>query len=592
MKKILWLMVSCLMVFSLVLASCGSPSTTPQTPGEGGAEPSEEPRYGGTFSFVFSEPFGFDPYYNFMMECKALFLCNEELLMGDWAKGPAGTGETSWESGCLGFAGLLTGQLCESWEIKDSETLRFKIRKGVHWWDKPPMNGRELTADDVAWGIKRLWTQGVHTVIGPPDQALQSAEVVDGDYLELKFAPYALGVAGVVYSSAWAYIVPREVVETFGDMKDWHNVCGTGAFMLTDYTPGSSLTYKKNPNYWGTDPCGPGKGNQLPYVDECKQLIITDASTQTAALRTGKIDFSLYTDLSLDDALLLMKQYPDLKYKTINGTDNQLYFRVDKQDLPFKDIKVRQALTLAINEQEIIDDYYNGEAELLGTPYPPFKAWEKFYTPLEEMPDTPQLTDEGSECSVKELFTYDPEKAKKLLAEAGYPNGFKCSILSGDATSTDFLSIIKEYFADVGVSLDIQQVESGVFRSMRRDRSYDCGVYAASPTALFPYDMHNIRSESFDCFSYFEHPYTREIYNEQRTYVAIDDEKYAALLKKSVPFILEECVGAWLPTPHAYRMWWPWLKNYHGEGSLGIDDQMLMANYVWIDQDLKKSMGY
>jgi peptide/nickel transport system substrate-binding protein len=275
----------------------------------------------------------------------------------------------------------------------------------------------------------------------------------------------------------------------------------------------------------------------------------------------------------------------------INGQDNQLYFRLDK-DLPFNDIAVRQALTLAINQQEIIDDYYDGEAELLGTPYPPFKAWAPFYTPLDEQPDTPQLTDEGSECSVQELFTHNPEKAKQILTDAGYPDGFKCKIMCGLAEHTDFLSIIKEYFADVDVTLEIEQKESGVFRSMRRDRSYDEGVYAASPTALFPYDMHNIRSESFDAFSYFEHPVTRQIYNDMRAVFARDDAEYARLLNSSVPFILEQCVGVWIPTPHTYRMWWPWLQNYHGEGSLGIDDQMLLANYIWIDEDMKKGMGY
>jgi len=302
----------------------------------------ETPKYGGTFTFIYNEPFGFDPYYNFMMECKALFLCNEELLMGDWAKGPAGTGETDWTNGCLGFTGLLTGQLCESWEFKNDTTVTYHIRKGVHWWDKPPMNGRELTADDVAWGITRLWTKGVHTVIGPADEKLIKATAVDKYTVELEFPAPALGMGGIIYSGAWAYIVPREVVEKYGDMKNWKNVCGTGAFMLTDYVPGSTMTYQKNPNYWGYDPIHPE--NRLPYVDTCKQLIITDASTQVAALRTAKIDFSLNINppLSLEDSVLLIKQHPELKYRTLNGTDNQLYFRVDKQDLPFKDIRVRQ----------------------------------------------------------------------------------------------------------------------------------------------------------------------------------------------------------------------------------------------------------
>jgi ABC-type transport system substrate-binding protein len=126
-------------------------------------------------------------------------------------------------------------------------------------------------------------------------------------------------------------------------MKDWKNSIGTGAFMLTEYVPGSALSYQKNPNYWGTNPAGPGKGDKLPYVDELKQLIIEDSSTQLAAVRTGKVDFSLWTDLTLDDTLALMDQRPELKKQDNQREDNHPYFRLDK-DLPFNDIKVRRRL--------------------------------------------------------------------------------------------------------------------------------------------------------------------------------------------------------------------------------------------------------
>ena len=166
-KKIILLLISCLIVLSLAVASCG-PATVEEEEEEMGLLPPEVPKYGGTLTMVYSEPFGFDPYYNFQMECKQLFLCNEELLMGDWTKGPAGTGETDWTSGCLGFAGLLTGQLCEEWEFKDDRTLWFKIRQGVHWWDKPPMNGRELTAKDVEYNFHRYFGLGSgYTEISP-----------------------------------------------------------------------------------------------------------------------------------------------------------------------------------------------------------------------------------------------------------------------------------------------------------------------------------------------------------------------------------------------------------------------------------------
>ena len=87
-----------------------------------------------------------------------LFFTNEELLSGDWAKGPAGTGEASWLYTLYPGAAVQAGCLAESWEVIDDKTFVFNIRKGIRWHDKPPTNGRELTADDVVFSLIRKWT--------------------------------------------------------------------------------------------------------------------------------------------------------------------------------------------------------------------------------------------------------------------------------------------------------------------------------------------------------------------------------------------------------------------------------------------------
>ena len=117
-------------------------------------------------------------------------------------------------------------------------------------------------------------------------------------------------------------------------------------------------------------------------------------------------------------------------------------------------------------------------------------------------------------------------------------------------------------------------------------------VYVGSPTAAYPSWVISSRIESLDDKAYYEDPVTREAYNEVQKYTARDDAKWHQIVKDLTPFYLEQCVGEWLPVPHSYNMWWPWLKNYHGEGNLGYDNQMAISWYVWIDQDMKKSMGY
>ena len=111
-------------------------------------------------------------------------------------------------------------------------------------------------------------------------------------------------------------IVPHEVVDEYGNLRDWRNSCGTGPFMLVDYIKGSSWTVERNPNYWGNDPIHPE--NKLPYLDSVKCLIIPDTSTMMAALRTAKID---QLEVGWEEAGSLMKSNPELqRVKQLRGS--------------------------------------------------------------------------------------------------------------------------------------------------------------------------------------------------------------------------------------------------------------------------------
>src|SRR5678815_4209193 len=137
----------------------------------------------------------------------------------------------------------------------------------------------------------------------------------------------------------------------------------------------------------------------------------------------------------------------DRKWLGMNG--QFLAMRVDTK--PFDDIRVRRALNLAVNKQEIVQAYYNGNAELFA--YPQHPDYKGYFEPLEAMPD-----------SVKELFEFNPQKAKKLLAEAGHPNGFffKVQVCSCNPDHMDLLPLIAAYFEQVGVKIEIQPMEYGL----------------------------------------------------------------------------------------------------------------------------------
>ena len=117
------------------------------------------------------------------------------------------------------------------------------------------------------------------------------------------------------------------------------------------------------------------------------------------------------------------------------ATYNVAYMRVDKPELPFQDIRVRQAMNMAVDKATIMESYYNGNAELLSTPVAPYPEYMAAFTPLEEQSE-----------AVQELYTYNPEKAKQLLAEAGYPDGFKTKMIHWN-TMGDIDSVVASYWA-------------------------------------------------------------------------------------------------------------------------------------------------
>ena len=237
--------------------------------------------------------------------------------------------------------------------------------------------------------------------------------------------------------------------------------------MITNLVPGSVVEMTKHPDYFETDPLYPG--NRWPYITNIKLLVIPDLSTRQSAFRTGKIDLMPNTP---EDGRQLLKQRPELKYANGYQSTWVLSGRMDKADLPYKDIRVRQALNLAVDKTAFLRDYFKGDGELLSYPYPGGKSWVKFRTELEDMPKTPQLP--GSQATVPELIKGgNIEKAKKLLAEAGYPNGFKAKVqMQSTSARVDEVSILKDMLAKVGVDLQLAVMETGA------------GTRWTSPTAM------------------------------------------------------------------------------------------------------------
>lgn len=567
------------MVLSMVLASC-APAVT-----EEGVTPEEEkvavekPKYGS--KLVLALPYGaqrFDPAFGHHYLAPSLYLTNEDLVAGDWAKGKAGTGEDDW----MYYSKITSpqwagGQIAESWEFVGEDTIIYHIRKGVHFHNKPPTNGREVDAYDVEYSLLRLWEYmgSFHITNSPWDDCFESIKATDKWTLEVKYKNR---------SDAWALvgdmtdIFPRDALEEFGDMQKWENSIGTGPFMLVDHVADSSLTFERFDNYWMKDPIGPGKGNQLPYVDSVKILVITDASTRMSALRTGKID---QLQLTWEDAESIIETNPQIKYYWYVGdTAPGLHFKVDNPDLPSYNKKVRQALMMGLNQQSIVDFYYDGKAKLLSWPATPAPFLKDVYVPLEQQP-----------AIVKEMFGYNPDKAKQMLAEAGYPNGFKIEIACS-AAEADLLSIVKADWEKIGVDLKLDVREYAALVSLGTARQHKDMYYRAVPCTL-PKDLDVLMPGNWLNFGNVD---DLHVWDQVKSKTGMDSLMFLneaeanRMGKELIKYVLEQAYIIALPVPDLYNFWQPWVKNYHGEMSVGLADLFTWTKYAWIDQDLLKEM--
>ena len=601
-KKIIWVVVSCFMVLSLVMASCG-PAEEEE---EEVVVPSGKPQYGGTLTIrEFSDPLCCDSFANKMMSGNlVLWYAYEQLLKFDWARGPAGTGEFT-NLAVSSPEAQMGGELVESVEKPSPEVWILNIRKGVHFQDTGTeagdlVGGREMTADDVVWAYER----NVHS----PDGAIQVLQPRCAAAFTIeKTGPWQVTFTTpvqpitaqwwVIEGGGYGYLYPREIVETYGDLNDWHNTVGTGPWILENWVPATSVTFRRNPNYWGINPVGPGKGDQLPYADYVKRLIIPDTSTALASLRTGKID--MFGPTTYDTFEELRSSAPDMEYLEYlgDGFGNAHSFNLNLAD-PTKPWartpegkKVRQALMLAIDYDSIIRDYFNGKAEK-DTVLVNRNFEGAGYKPLSAMSE-----------SIQELYSYNPEKARQLLTEAGYPDGFKTEVLvpSVPTERADEAAIVKNMWAEIGVDLSIVPTETSmlipvVTRSFAwNDMFY--GTFAGGTVGSFGFSLYTYfgyyRGDNRPQFASrtdpdgTPDPIIEAAFAKTQENIYVNWPEAYKAVEEIRPYLIENAFKIPFPQPFTYNLWWPWVKNTFGQGPAGF-----LLKYYWVDQDLKKEMGY
>lgn len=385
--------------------------------------------------------------------------------------------------------------LAESWEVApDGMTVTLKIRPGLKFADGSPI---ELS--DIKWSLDRASSKKDGGSFQFLLEAIKSISLTAPSTVTLHMAHPDPAIIQAL-ATFNAGIMPEKLLmaapgaDVFAKSKAFaEHPIGSGPFMLTSWTHNSEMVLSANPHYWkpGVD------GKKLPYLDKVRFVIIPDDATRILKLKAGEVDgtefvpFSRVAELKADPKINMVL-YPSSKVIYLN-LNNRPKFK-DGRTNPMANTKVRQALNYATDKQAMIQVLSYG----FGTPQQTF------------MPtSTPYAYKHG------EPYPYNPAKAKKLLAEGGYPKGFTvtCMALAGNVDDVAQLSALQQMWGEVGVTLKIEQLESATRLTRFKEGDYEMR------TSLWTNDI-NDPNEITSYFAYYP-----TVHGNRAGYRNMDNEK-------------------------------------------------------------------
>ena len=357
--------------------------------------------------------------------------------------------------------------LAESWTRESDTSYVFKLKRGVRWHPRPPLDGRELTADDVRYTYERF--MGTKNNGNRP--TLEMVDKVEApDRYTVKFTlkePYAWFLDALASTSTW--IVAREAVEKFGDLKRPESVIGTGPWMMDRWEPNVRMIFSRNPQYFVAG---------LPYADGVELTVDRDPSSRLAAWLAGKFDFApeyqqVVRRLDLPVAKQRKPGLQTLDYPwLVTG-----FIGMRLAEEPFKDIRVRRALARATSLAEIFESNAFSLGQWVPNPIVPagFAEWS---IPID------QLGPEG-----KKNFDFSIAEAKRLLAEAGLGSGVKTTLETTPGYGPDYMDyvqILVKNWKLAGVDAELRLKEYGAFISSTIFGKFDRMMAGLIPTYSEP----------------------------------------------------------------------------------------------------------
>ena len=529
------------------LAACGNKGKGAKQPTTANNGQAGKPRYGGQLNSATAGDPGnggsFDPAKKRTDGTYTLEMTNSSLI---GYKTGAGVKYTDV---------VLQPDLATHWESPDAQSYTFHLHEPVKFANLPPLNGRELSSADVKWSYEYLSGTGDFKNSPKPGTAsllagLERVETPDPSTAVVRFAqPFAPFLTYA--ASPFLPIVAYEIFDQDGDFTK--RVVGTGPFQLdvaaTEH--GKRWVWKKNPSYFQ---------EKLPYLDQINWLIVPDDATQQAAFETKQIDLLTYRDLNLDSVEQIQRVVPNVVvYDYLDHSSNYIYLNVTKS--PLDDARIRKALALSVNRDELIKALANGKGE-----------WAL----------AASLPGLFTEDETKQILKFDLSGAKQLLSAAGYANGVDIQLMFRKY-SDSFLTLMQLFQAQAkkaGINIKLQEVGSGVDSGRRRTGDYQLAITPDPPgftpdpdsflyPLFYPGDPGN-RGNVND-------PQLTPLLEAQRR--EADPTKRRKIIRQAVQRINEVPWALSLYYGTSYELWHPYLKNY--APNIALDQRV---NESWLEK--------
>lgn len=426
--------------------------------------------------------------------------------------------------------GTVQPALAKSWTISDDGlTYTFELQTGVKFHD-----GTDFNADDVVFSLDRARGEASVNAQKGLFEPIEAVTAKSPQTVEIKLKR---PTGSMLFNLGWgdAVMVAPESAE-----NNKTSPVGTGPFKLSKWTKGDSISLEKNTDYWGT----------AAKLDKATFKIIADSAAGMAALMSGDVDaFPIFA------APEMLPQFEaDDRFAVVIGTtEGETILATNNGVEPFNDVRVRKAMAHAINRQSIIDGAMFGYGTLIGSHF---------------APHNPAYLD------LSAVYDYDIDKAKALLKEAGYENGFKARL---HLPPTDYARrsglIIASDLKKVGIDLDIINVEWGQWlKQVFKGKDYDLTIVSHTE----PMDIDIYARD--DYYFNYDNPDFKALITELNA--TSDEAQRTELLHKAQKILNEDAVNGFLFQLAKTGVWNAKVKGLWANAPIQAND---LTKVEWMD---------